>query len=52
MLHTFGDDEREAPEDHGDVMMPSGERTSLEVIETKLAFRLFIDALGAPTLLA
>jgi hypothetical protein len=51
MLHTFGDDEREAAEDDGDVMMPSSERTSLEVIETKLAFQLFINALRAPTLL-
>ena len=31
-------------------MVPSGERTSLEVIETKLPFQLFIDALRVPTL--
>src|SRR4051812_2691266 len=51
MLHTFGNDEREAAEDDRDVVMPSSERTSLEVIEPQLAFQLFIDALRAPTLL-
>src|SRR5512132_1775601 len=51
MLHTFGNDEREAAEDDGDVVMPSSVRTSLEMIETELALQLFIDALRAPTLL-
>ena len=51
MLHTFGNDEREAAEDDGDVVMPSSVRTSLEVIEPQLAFQLFIHALRAPTLL-
>ena len=51
MLHTFGNDEREAAEDDGDVVIPSGVRTPLEVIETQLAFYLFIHALRAPTLL-
>jgi hypothetical protein len=50
MLHTFGNDEREAAEDNRDVVMPSGIRTPLEVIETQLAFQLFIHALRAPTL--
>src|SRR6202022_3337496 len=51
MLHTFGNDEREAAEHDRDVMMPSGVRTALEVIEPELALQLFMNALRAPTLL-
>ncbi len=42
MPHTFGDDERVAAEDDGDVMVPAGEGATLEVIETELAFQLFV----------
>src|SRR5271165_2530204 len=51
MPHPFGNDERVAAEDDGDVVVPSGERTSLEVVEPELALHLFIDTLGAPSLL-
>ena len=51
MLHTFGDDEREAAEDDGDVVMPPSVRAPLEMVEPKLAFQLLIDTLRAPTLL-
>jgi hypothetical protein len=38
--HAFGDDERVAAEDDGDVVMPADEGASLEVIEPELPLHL------------
>ena len=50
MPHAFGDDERVAAEGHRDVVMPTREAPSFEVVETKLALEIFVDALGPPPL--
>src|SRR5580700_3582403 len=51
MPQSFAEDERVAAEDDGDVMMPAAEGAALEVIQAKLAFEIFIDALGTPSFL-
>src|SRR5262249_17979797 len=50
MPRAFSDDERVAAEDKRDVVMPSGERATLEVIESELALEVFVGALGSPAL--
>ena len=50
MPHTFGDDERVAAQDDGDVMVPAGEPPAFIVIESKLVLEILIGALDAPTL--
>ena len=37
MPHTFGDDERVAAKDDGDMVVPTGESSTLVVIESELA---------------
>src|SRR5262245_20115195 len=49
--HTFGDDERIAAEDDRDVVMPGGEAAAFEVVEAELTLEVFIQALGAVSLL-
>ena len=50
MPRAFSDDERVAAQDDGDVMMPSGEASALEVVEAEFAFEVFVDAFGSPAL--
>src|SRR6202050_2632726 len=51
MPQSFAEDERVAAEDNGDVVIPAAEGAALEVVESELAFEVFIDALGAPSFL-
>src|SRR5580704_3394974 len=51
MPRTFGDDERVAAEDDGDMMVPAGERAALEVVEPELPLELLVRVLGPPALL-
>src|SRR5262245_13244917 len=51
MPRAFSDDEREAAEDDGNVMVPAREGTTFEVIESELAFKVFVGALRSPALL-
>src|SRR6266536_2775441 len=51
MPRAFGDDERVAAKNDGDVMVPSGKRASLEVVEPELAFEVFIRTFGSPAFL-
>src|SRR5262245_20999724 len=48
--HAFGNDEREAAQHDGDVVMPTGVSPTLVVIESQFAFEVFVYALGAPPL--
>ena len=50
MPRTFGDDERVAAQDDGDVVMPTGEASALEVVEAELAFEVLVSAFGSPAL--
>jgi hypothetical protein len=45
------DDERVAAEDDGDVMVPTHEGPSLEVVEPELSFELLIHPLRPPAFL-
>src|SRR2546421_12379974 len=45
--HAFSDNEREAAEHDGDVVVPAGEAPPFVVVESELAFQVFVDALGA-----
>src|SRR5215470_2204372 len=49
--HTLRDDEGVAANGDGNVVMPAGEASPLEVVEPELALHLFVDALGAVALL-
>src|SRR6266498_3949318 len=51
MPHAFADDERVAAENDGDVVIPAREAAALEVVETKLAFEIFVRPFNAPSLL-
>ena len=46
----FGDDEREAAEHDGNVMIPAGPATSLIVVEAEFAFQVFVRTLCSITL--
>lgn len=48
--HTFSDDERVAAESDGDVVVPAVETSSLEVVESKFALEILVDALCSPSL--
>ena len=48
MPRAFGDDERVAAEDNGDVVMPAGKRASLEVVEAEFALEFLVGVLGSP----
>src|ERR1700760_760388 len=48
---SFCNEEGEAAECDGDVVMPAAEPAALEVIESELAFEILVHALGAPALL-
>jgi len=50
MPRAFGDDERVAAQDDGDMVMPAGEASPLEVVETELALEVFVRAFGSPAL--
>jgi hypothetical protein len=52
MPHTFGDDERVAAEDDGDVVVPALEGAALEVVESELALELLVDSFGTPSPIA
>src|SRR5207253_11219596 len=39
--HAFSDDEREAAEHDGDVVVPTGEAPPFVVVESELAFQVF-----------
>src|SRR6266702_7692273 len=45
--HAFSDDEREAAEHDGDVVMPAGKAPSFVMVEAELAFQVLVDALRA-----
>ena len=47
----LGDEKGCAGQNDGDVVMPSGERASFEVVESELALEVLIHALGAPPFL-
>src|ERR1700723_4429656 len=48
---ALGDEEGVAGEDTADVGLPAGVGAPLEVVEAQLALEIFVDSLGAPTLL-
>ena len=48
---AVGDDEGEADQRNGDVVVPSTEATPLEMIEAKLALEVFVHPLSSPALL-
>jgi hypothetical protein len=48
---AFGYHERVTTHDNRNVVVPPGERASLEVVETELALEVFIHALNAPPFL-
>ena len=48
---SFGDEEGEAAEGDGDVVMPAWEAAALIVIEAEFAFQVLVHAFGAPALL-
>lgn len=43
-------DKSVAGKDDGDVMVPAGKAATLVVIESELAFEIFVDAFGSPAL--
>src|ERR1044072_6278322 len=45
----FGSEEREAAEHDGDVVIPSGIGATFEVVESELAFEVFVGPLGTPS---
>jgi len=49
MLRTFGNDERIAAENDGDVMMPAGKRAPLEVVKTKFLLHMLMHLLTGPS---
>ena len=51
MPHTLRDDEGVAADRDGNVVMPTGETSPLEVVEPELALHLLVDALSAVALL-
>ena len=51
MPHSFSNDERIAAEDNSDVMMPSRERASLEMVESEFSLEFLVGLFGAPALL-
>ena len=51
MPHPFGNDERGAAENDRNVVVPSQKGASFEVVESELAFEIFVDAFGPPTFL-
>src|SRR5262245_60564877 len=48
--HAFSDDEREAAEHDGNVVVPAWEAPSLVVVQAELAFDVLVHALGAVAL--
>ncbi|MBN2559519.1 MAG: hypothetical protein JXQ75_01125 [Phycisphaerae bacterium] len=47
---ALGDDEGEASQGNGDVVVPSAEATPLEMIEAELALEVFVHPFGSPAL--
>ena len=50
MPHAFGDNERIAAEDNGDMVMPPRKSTPFKVVEAEFALEVLVHAFGAPSL--
>src|SRR5258708_15041958 len=50
MPHAFRDNERVAADSDRDVVMPSGKRAALKVVQPEFPFQILIGPLGAPAL--